>query len=72
MPTLTALENVALPVQFSSKLKFNPRQRATDLLTRFGLDGRLRNRPAQLAGGEQQRVAIARALDGYVDAPAAL
>jgi len=62
MPTLTALENVALPVQFSSKPKFNPRQRATDLLTRFGLDGRLRNRPAQLAGGEQQRVAIARAL----------
>ncbi|MQG77171.1 MAG: ABC transporter ATP-binding protein [SAR202 cluster bacterium] len=62
MPTLTALENVALPVQFSSKPKFNPRQRATDLLTRFGLDGRLRNRPAQLSGGEQQRVAIARAL----------
>jgi predicted ABC-type transport system involved in lysophospholipase L1 biosynthesis ATPase subunit len=54
MPTLTALENVALPVQFSSKPKFNPRQRATDLLTRFGLDGRLRNRPALLAGGEQQ------------------
>jgi putative ABC transport system ATP-binding protein len=62
MPTLTALENVALPVQFSSKPKFNSRQRATDLLTRFGLDGRLRNRPAQLSGGEQQRVAIARAL----------
>ncbi|MCH8940009.1 MAG: ABC transporter ATP-binding protein, partial [Chloroflexi bacterium] len=62
MPTLTALENVALPVQFSRKPKFNPRQRATDLLTRFGLEGRLRNRPAQLSGGEQQRVAIARAL----------
>ncbi len=62
MPTLTALENVALPVQFSRMPKFNPRQRATDLLTRFGLEGRLRNRPAQLSGGEQQRVAIARAL----------
>ncbi len=62
MPTLTALENVALPVQFSAKPKFNPRQRATELLTSFGLADRLRNRPAQLSGGEQQRVAISRAL----------
>lgn len=62
MPTLTALENVSLPIQFSSKPKFNPRQRANDLLTRFGLEARLRNRPAQLSGGEQQRVVIARAL----------
>ena len=69
MPTLTALENVALPVQFSAKRKFNPRQRATELLTSFGLADRLRNRPAQLPGGEQQRVAIARAL---ANAPALL
>jgi putative ABC transport system ATP-binding protein len=62
MPTLSAAENVALPVQFSAKRKFNPRRRAVDLLTRFGLGDRLRNRPAQLSGGEQQRVAIARAL----------
>ncbi len=62
MPTLTALENVALPVQFSAKHKFNPRQRATEILTSFGLADRLRNRPAQLSGGEQQRVAISRAL----------
>jgi len=62
MPNLTALENVALPVQFSRKPKFNPRQRALELLTNFGLADRLRNRPAQLSGGEQQRVAIARAL----------
>ena len=62
MPTLTALENVALPIQFSSNPKFNPRQRATELLTMFGLTARLQNRPAQLSGGEQQRVAIARAL----------
>ena len=61
MPNLTALENVALPVQFSRKPKFSPRQRALELLTNFGLADRLRNRPAQLSGGEQQRVAIARA-----------
>ncbi|OFW68513.1 MAG: hypothetical protein A2Y74_09290 [Actinobacteria bacterium RBG_13_63_9] len=62
MPTLTAVENVALPVQFSSEGKLNPRRRAVELLTTFGLEHRLKNRPAQLSGGEQQRVAIARAL----------
>ncbi len=62
LPTLTAVENVALPVQFAGKRKFNPKRRATELLTRFGLEDRLKNRPAQLSGGEQQRVAIARAL----------
>ncbi len=62
MPTLTAVENVALPIQFASARKFNPRQRATELLTTFGLQDRLKNRPSQLSGGEQQRVAIARAL----------
>ena len=62
MPTLTAVENVALPVQFAGKRKFEPRRRAVDLLTRFGLGDRLKNRPSQLSGGEQQRVAIARAL----------
>ncbi len=62
MPTLTAVENVALPIQFASERKFNPRERATELLTTFGLKDRLKNRPSQLSGGEQQRVAIARAL----------
>ncbi len=62
MPSLSAVENVALPVHFSTGKKFDPRRRAVDLLTRFGLGDRLRNRPAQLSGGEQQRVAIARAL----------
>ena len=62
MPTLNAVENVALPVQFSAKSKFNPKRRAVELLTRFGLENRLKSRPAQLSGGEQQRVAIARAL----------
>jgi len=62
MPTLTAAENVALPIQFSAKKKFNAKDRATELLSSFGLKDRLKNRPSQLSGGEQQRVAIARAL----------
>jgi len=62
MPTLTAAENVALPIQFSAKKKFNAKSRAAELLSSFGLKDRLKNRPSQLSGGEQQRVAIARAL----------
>ncbi|HEX2905962.1 MAG TPA: ABC transporter ATP-binding protein [Phototrophicaceae bacterium] len=62
IPTLTALENVALPIQFASKRKFDPNKRAKELLTMFGMGDRLHHRPAQLSGGQQQRVAIARAL----------
>lgn len=62
IPTLSALENVSLPVQFAHKQQFNPAQRAKELLTTFGLGDRLDHRPAQLSGGQQQRVAIARAL----------
>ncbi len=62
IPTLTARENVALPVQFSSTGKGNPNKRAGDLLTTLGLGDRLGHRPTQLSGGQQQRVAIARAL----------
>lgn len=62
IPSLSALENVALPIQFSKKAQFDPDQRAQKLLERFGLAGRLDHRPGQLSGGEQQRVAIARAL----------
>ncbi|NDJ61052.1 MAG: ABC transporter ATP-binding protein [Chloroflexi bacterium] len=62
IPTLSALENVALPVQFARKRAFNPHERAKDLLTTFGLAERLDHRPTQLSGGQQQRVAIARAL----------
>ena len=60
--TLTALENVALPVQFSNSRKFPPKQRARELLQLMGLGDRLSHRPSQLSGGEQQRVAIARAM----------
>ncbi|MBN1562638.1 MAG: ABC transporter ATP-binding protein [Anaerolineae bacterium] len=62
IPTLTALENVALPILFADKPKFNPDQRARELLELLGLGDRLKHRPMELSGGQQQRVAIARAL----------
>ena len=62
IPSLTALENVALPIQFSRRRQFEPEERAAELLSHFGLKDRLSHRPSQLSGGEQQRVAIARAL----------
>lgn len=62
VPTLTALENVALPIQFARKRKFNPHKRAAELLELLGLGDRMHHRPNQLSGGQQQRVAIARAL----------
>jgi putative ABC transport system ATP-binding protein len=60
IPTLTALENVALPIQFGRGK--NAMARASDLLRAIGLADRLGHKPSQLSGGEQQRVAIARAL----------
>jgi putative ABC transport system ATP-binding protein len=63
IPTLTALENVALPAQFArSRSKVKPMRRARELLTMVGLSDRLKHRPAELSGGEQQRVALARAM----------
>lgn len=62
IPTLTALENVALPIQFADRPQFRPEKRAKELLGMLGLGDRLRHRPAELSGGQQQRVAIARAL----------
>jgi putative ABC transport system ATP-binding protein len=62
IPTLTALENVALPIQFSKKGRVNPQKRAKELLEMLGLGDRLHHRPTQLSGGQQQRVALARAL----------
>ena len=56
---LTALENVMLPLELRGDR--NPRNRATELLGRVGLEQRLTHYPKQLSGGEQQRVAIARA-----------
>jgi putative ABC transport system ATP-binding protein len=62
IPTLTALENVALPMQFSARHRGNATRKAKELLEMLGLGDRLDHRPTQLSGGQQQRVAIARAL----------
>ena len=61
IPTLTVLENVALPVELAGRDRKGHR-RAEDLLGRVGLGDRLDSFPDRLSGGEQQRVAIARAL----------
>jgi putative ABC transport system ATP-binding protein len=62
MPTLTAAENVELPMAEAGVDTRIRRARARDLLGYVGLDTRFDHRPTQLSGGEQQRVAIARAL----------
>ena len=59
VPTMTALENVALPLEFAGQA--GARGLALDALNAVGLAQRLNNYPGQLSGGEQQRVAIARA-----------
>jgi putative ABC transport system ATP-binding protein len=62
IPTLTAVDNVRVPMELSpSGPPPDADERAIDLLTRVGLGDRLHHYPAQLSGGEQQRVAIARA-----------
>ncbi|MEE2897350.1 MAG: ABC transporter ATP-binding protein [Gemmatimonadota bacterium] len=60
LPTLTALENVLVPLELRGAAK-GLRSDATALLERVGLGDRLDHFPAQLSGGEQQRVALARA-----------
>jgi len=60
--TLTAQENVELPVLLDAHGRFSPSKRARELLESVGLSHRRKHRPGQLSGGEQQRVAIARAL----------
>jgi putative ABC transport system ATP-binding protein len=62
LPTLTAAENVQVPMFELGVRARERRRRAAELLAAVGLEGRDRNRPPQLSGGERQRVAIARAL----------
>lgn len=63
VPSLTALENVMLPLlPYRRGLRFNLEKRARELLAKLGMSERLAHLPGQLSGGEQQRVAIARAL----------
>jgi len=59
IPTLTALENVAVPLELNGDLDTN--KRAAELLAAVGLQDRQSHYPVQLSGGEQQRVAVARA-----------
>ncbi len=64
IPTLTALENVLVPIELQSSAPTNgtaAEARAQDLLVRVGLGDRGHHYPAQLSGGEQQRVGLARA-----------
>lgn len=62
MPTLTALENVTLPLILDGRSGAHGRLRAEALLGRVGLEGRRDHLPEELSGGELQRLAIARAL----------
>ncbi|MDX1418573.1 MAG: ABC transporter ATP-binding protein [Rubricoccaceae bacterium] len=65
IPTLTAVENAAVPLELRGEA--GARRAAADLLDRVGLGDRLDHYPSQLSGGEQQRVAIARAFIGRPD-----
>jgi putative ABC transport system ATP-binding protein len=67
VPSLTALENVALPLRYMRPRPANLMEQAREMLEAVGLGDRLHHLPSQLSGGQQQRVAIARAL---VNSPA--
>ena len=66
--TMTAKENVSLPMVINNKLSNKEKEnRAISLLKRVGLEDRMEHLPSELSGGEQQRVAIARALSNEPD-----
>ncbi|HWS93632.1 MAG TPA: ABC transporter ATP-binding protein, partial [Mycobacterium sp.] len=60
--SLTALENVMVPLRAAGMSRASARRRAEELLTRVNLAERLKHRPGDLSGGQQQRVAVARAI----------
>lgn len=61
IPTLTALENVSMPLTFCGIPKSKRIKKAKELLEAVGLKDRMKHKPAQMSGGQQQRVSIARA-----------
>jgi len=62
LPTLSAIDNVKVPMIFQGVDEFERNKRAVGLLTKVGLDKRMHHKPTELSGGEMQRVAIARSL----------
>lgn len=62
IPTLTAYENVEMPLLLNNKNSTERKQRVLELLQAVDMSGRAHHRPDQLSGGQQQRVAVARAL----------
>jgi putative ABC transport system ATP-binding protein len=62
LPTLSALQNVMLPMEIIDTSENVAKERATEILTSLGLGDRLNHKPNELSGGQQQRVAIARSL----------
>jgi putative ABC transport system ATP-binding protein len=62
LPTLSAVENVGLPLRLQGVRRKNAQNQATAMLERVGLTTRITHRPDEMSGGERQRVAIARAL----------
>jgi putative ABC transport system ATP-binding protein len=69
IPSLTALENVSLPLVFQGIPKKQRDQRAKEMLNAVGLENRLHHKPKEMSGGQQQRVSIARA---FVNKPTIL
>ena len=61
LPTMTAVENVAMPLMFSGEKHSVREKKAKEFLKQVGLGKRMRHKPTQMSGGQQQRVAIARA-----------
>jgi putative ABC transport system ATP-binding protein len=63
IPKLTVLENILLPTIYTrKKLNYDPKNKALELIKKFGLGGKEASYPNKISGGEQQRVAILRAL----------
>ncbi|MBU5689492.1 MAG: ABC transporter ATP-binding protein [Candidatus Aenigmarchaeota archaeon] len=67
IPTMSALENVKLPMDIINISEKEAKERARELLSLVGLENRLNYKPNKLSGGQQQRVAIARALANEPD-----